>query len=197
MNPPVVLVVGVITNRSMTRIFPARSTIDAWCRNTMIVLLLGIMVLLGVPGIPDWLRNKVFPVGKALGLWQNTWTMFGPEPDSENNSLSARIRYRDGTVSDWTSPDWRTQSLTERALTHRLSKYLELIRSPDNVMAWPAFADYVVSIDQKSNGHKKEPAKVELRAHRSSIPDPRLGFWRPYSEPIRMDERWTIYEKAY
>lgn len=64
-------------------------------------------------------------------------------------------------------------------------------------MAWPAFADYVVSVDQKSNGHQKDPAKVELRAHRGSIPDPRLGYWRRYSEPIRMDERWTIYEKAY
>ena len=82
-------------------------------------------------------------------------------------------------------------------MTHRLSKYVEIIQSANYEAAWPALADYIVASDRRANGHLKPPTKVDIRVFRGTIPDARLGYWKPFSDPIPMDERYSIYTREY
>jgi hypothetical protein len=158
--------------------------------NAVIVLMLALMVLQAWPGVPYWLSYWPSYAGDLLCLGQGQWTMFAPEPDSENFRLTATIEYADGHVAHWQSPYLPDHTALERFAGHRRSEYHDAIRSSDAGL--PGFAAWLARTERKDGG-TLETKRVEIFLEQHQMPDPRLHGWKMPDGPPIYDRRLELY----
>ena len=187
--------------------------------NAVIVALLVLIALDAMPFSPELLREKVSPLLNAIGLKQGPWNMFGPNPDSVNERLSAEVQYADGTIAHWTSPDWRSEaSLGRFSQSRRLEfldnltrftprpvtvdDYLDLAERGDDTylitgpLVWDGLAEYAT----RNHSGERPPAplrQVRLFQEVAEIPEPRQAGWPPMSTQPVFGERRARHERDY
>jgi hypothetical protein len=161
-----------------------------WGANAVIVLMLGLMCLQAWPGVPQWLSYWPSYVGDLLCLGQHSWSMFAPDPDSENFRLIADIEYADGHVVHWQSPYLPDQSLLQRFAGHRRSEFADAIRSSDAGL--PGFAAWLARTERKDGG-TLETKRVQIFLEQQRMPDPRLHGWKMPEGPPTYDRRLELY----
>ena len=147
-----------------------------------LAVLIPLVILDVLPFTPSVVRSWLMPVLGALGLWQGSWTLFAPIPDAINHRIRAEVTFDDAPAIVWDSPDWRSQSVLERFLSHRESEFLERIVADSNSAAWPEFAQSLAR-----SLSPKRPERVELFVRTSEIPPP-TGIW-VVDPPCIEDER--------
>ena len=117
------------------------------------------------------LKDKIDPALDATGLWQESWRLFAPEPDSVNIRLSARVVFENGSDIVWHSPNYSQLNAWERFLMFRRMEYFDSLRQDNNSAAWEPFAKYIAAsvADQTKQGR---PVRVELNRYWVVIPEP-------------------------
>lgn len=142
-----------------------------------IACLLILFALDTLPCTPQPVRHFIQPLLNITGLWQGTWTLFAPVPDSRNHRLRADIRFVDGSHRIWQSPDPLTKSAGQRFVGHRESEYLEKIWEDGNSLAWPAFAQDLVRRERAQMTTSPEPERVVLSVLWNDILPPSGERW--------------------
>lgn len=161
----------------------------------LIVGLLGLFVLDMMPCTPTLVRRLMAPLLNVTGLWQGTWTLFAPIPDSRNHRLRAVIDFTDGSSRVWNSPDWRVQSPRQRFVGHRESEFIEKIWEDDNSAAWPAFAQDLVSRELLLMPSDAPPERVVLSIIWGDIPPPHGETWS--ATPVDYDQERVFFTLIY
>ncbi|MGK0187931.1 MAG: hypothetical protein ACI9R3_003722 [Verrucomicrobiales bacterium] len=130
--------------------------------NIFIASFLAAILIDGLPQAGQFhrkLKELIDPILDATGLWQESWRLFAPEVDKENVRLSAEILYEDGSISQWTSPDWTKMSAWEKFIRFRELEFYDSIRLDVNRGAWRSFADFLARTH--SIGDSEETKRVE------------------------------------
>jgi hypothetical protein len=146
------------------------------------LLLLAMLLQDGLPGdsaARAALRRVCAPLLYPLGLWQNDWRLFAPDPDRVNARIEARVTLSDGRIARVTSPDWRHLAWTDAALQGRLAKWWDYLRRDEYRPLFPALARYMAS---RAAWAPARPIKVELIRHWWDVPAPDAEG--PVAEPI-------------
>jgi len=152
------------------------------------VLIAAVLILFAfdtLPCTPDSVRAAIRPLLHVTGLWQGTWSLFAPTPDSTNHRIRADFYYPDGSHQAWESPDWRSQSAWQRFAGHRQSEYFEKIIDDDSSPAWPAFAHDLIRQVSPDRG----PERVELTVISGDIPPPR-DAWKMTPVPLNHERKF-------
>lgn len=168
-----------------------RRIIDAFA--TVIVVLFALDTL---PCTPDSVRGLMEPLMDSTGLWQGTWNLFAPNPDSRNHRLRADLYYPNGTHRVWSSPDWRSQSTWQRFIGHRETEFIEKISDEVNRSAWHDFAMFVARQESLRMKVPQMPITIELSVIWSDISPPEGAVWKPVAraEPLGQERvffTWT------
>ena len=143
--------------------------------NTFLVVLLGCVLIDAVPTVSRGhkkLKQTIDPVLDVTGLWQESWRLFAPKVAKQNVRLSARIRYRDGLMTTWASPDWTQMTALERFLDFREMEYVDSIRLNSNKGAWPSLADYLARTLRHPTDPSVDVVEVVLTRHWETVPPP-------------------------
>lgn len=182
-----------------------------WTCNAFIALLLIVILIEGFPFSAPRMREIVNPFSKSLGIYQWEWNMFAPEPDVVNTRLSAEIEYYDGTVVNWSTPEWRKLSYFQRFMQFRDHEYLEKMGDLTFSKHWPRFADYLVR-EHGDPQAQSEVKVVRIFTQMAEIPEPfpppeteeeammgawATAKWQTWKEPPPFGERSPLYERKY
>ena len=156
-----------------------------WFINLFLVLLIPSLILDAFPAVGPYknliLRYqwKLRPVLFTLGIWQQNWELFAPDPIDERIRLTAILDYPDGSVALWHSPKWHNMGLLKKKRLFRIQEYIDAIR--DEQAMWPHLCKYLAraySLDDDDDGRTETllPSRVLLRSHRIEIfgPQPEL-----------------------
>lgn len=169
-------------------------------RRTMIDLfiagVLGLFVLDTMPCTPESVRRLMAPLLNITGLWQGTWSLFAPIPDSRNQRLRADIAFADGSNRVWYSPDWRTQSPWQRFVGHRHSEFLEKIWEDDNSVARSGFAQDLIRREVLRKSPEVRPERVVFSVIWNDIPPPQGAVW-PLVTPADDDQERVFFTLIY
>lgn len=168
-----------------------------WGRNTVIACLLGLILIDALPIIPPQVRGVFASIVGRMGIWQNHWQLFAPEPMSKNYRFSARLKFADGSATEWHAPDWREQSRWQRFLNYRLSMYMDQVREPQYEPARPALAEYVRREQMLKEPRASRLRHLEVWINDGLINDPNFEKWLPISERMRLENNWQLHYQEY
>lgn len=141
--------------------------------NAIIVTVLCVMFVDAMPTTcraHGWAKEAIDPALDKTGLWQGTWQLFAPEPDSVNTRFTAKLRFDDGSEFTWEAPVWKDTSSWHRFRNFRQIEYYDSLRFSDP--AWDSFASYLALSAEAEMGGSKKVSQVELFRHSSVIPPP-------------------------
>ena len=167
-----------------------------WIVDGFIAIVLLVFAVDTMPCTPEPVRRLMRPLLSPTGLWQGTWSLFAPIPDSRNHRLRADIEFTDGSHHVWDSPDWRSQSAWQRFVGHRESECLEKIWEDDNTAAWPAFAELLVRRELALKQSTQAPRQVVLSVRWGDIPPPE-GDWWSATIPRAYDQERVFFTLIY
>lgn len=140
------------------------------------VIIVTVLCVLFVDAIPatcrahEWAKIAIDPALDATGLWQDSWQLFAPEPDSVNSRLTAKLRCEDGSEFVWEAPVWKDTSSWRRFRDFRQMEFYDSLRFND--AAWDSFASYLALAAEAESGGALKIAQVELIRHSSVVPPP-------------------------
>lgn len=165
-----------------------------WGANAVILIWLIVAAHQAVSLIPDRLAESlgIDALARCLGIWQHRWSMFAPEPDSQNQAIEAVVTFADGTTAVWHTPDWRSIHPLQRFVQPREAKFLESLEGTMWSAAWPAFARDIAAELQRHEPGRPAPKRVELYLEilRIDSPDER---WQSWNEPLAVTERHLFH----
>ena len=163
--------------RKQTVVIMQQSTLKQLGANATIVTFL---MFIAVDALPSTcrghqrLKDTLDPVLDATGLWQQSWQLFAPEPDSVNTRLSAQLHFRNGETISWNTPDYSKLTAWERFKMFRRMEYFDSVRMDSNSGAWESFAEYLAR-GVRPTAAQGPVVKVELVRHWVEIPAPTEG----------------------
>ena len=175
--------------------------------SSFLVVMLALMAAGGLPRfagvlgtVQDTVLDWVDPVVMPLGLWQERWELYGPEPDRRNVGLSGGVRFADGAQIEWRSPNWRALDWTEKLRWFRHAEYVDAVRRNRNSATWEPLARYLVRDAAVTKRHPgvaaARPVEVELWRHWVEIPEPAEPL-RPWADPLPLEHTQSIYREQF
>ena len=174
-----------------------RTRLKTWLANGCIAVLLGLLLVQVWPATPEWLSWRPRIVADALGLWQGTWGMFTPNPDSDNHRLRAVIEYYDDVWIEWTSPVFREQSQWERFVGYRRSEYIDEVRTTFNEPGWPGFARWLAKTERPDAAGPSRVKYIGIYVDSYDIPDPRIKGWKRRADLSTYDRQSLMYSEDF
>lgn len=173
------------SNPPLPRIF--KPIVDAF-----IAIILVIFALDTLPCTPTVIRQCLKPLLNVTGLWQGTWSLFAPIPDSRNHRLRADFTFKDGSHHTWNSPDWQQQTARQRFVGHRDSELLEKIWLDENSAAWPAFTQSLAREELARMKIDSTLERVELSVLWGDISPPEGDTW-PIEPRQKLDQERLFF----
>lgn len=134
--------------------------------------------LIGLP--KSWLSAVL----NRVGLWQGDWSMFAPDPETDNGWISAELVDAEQTSSSWNSPIWSEVDSWGKFYRFRHINFYNRLPQNVNLLAWGDFADYLAR-DAEHRTHVRI-AKISLYRNHLNLLRPEDG-----SLPSRDEEMWT------
>lgn len=165
--------------------------------NLALFLLLALMFLQTMPGVPAWLDWQTSWFANRTFLWQRSWSMFAPDPDSMNHHIRAVIRYWDGRTITWDTPRWNERSIWRKFTGARELEYFDGIEATFNEPALDGLADYLARIHRENPEQVGRPKRVEIWIDIYGHKHPDNDGWRPLSEPIPLTRSSLLWERDY
>ena len=141
----------------------------------------------------DALREWLDPFVKGVGLYQDQWTLFAPEPDKVNVEVVGVVEFADGEMTVWRSPSWRDLSPLEKFRMFRHMEFTDGIRQNFNFGAWAPFAEYVVRARPHPRDARVRATRVSLWCLITIIPEPRTPL-RPIADPFP-PKKYNFYSR--
>lgn len=116
------------------------------------------------------------------------WSMFAPNPASQDVYLTANIVYQNGANTVYTFPRMRDLNYLQRYQQERFRKMIEWAHQDNYHMMWPYLARFA-ALANNSRPHSNPVVHVELVRHWQDIPNPGVPM-PPYSQ-------YTFYKADY
>lgn len=110
--------------------------------------------------------------------FEQSWSMFTPDPPQADHDLQAVIRRHSGRGVSWEPPSMREQSRWRAFVTFRYREYVSSILTEEAESCQPALIDYLL---RKYDLDGDPPVEVVLLCRRSPVPGP--GSDRPSGAP--------------
>lgn len=88
-------------------------------------------------------KHAVITIYQQLGLSQDGWGMFAPDPELDNGSIGAVVTLTDGREIMWFSPAWGEVGAGDKFRRFRYINYFNRLRLPENRPAAEDLADYL------------------------------------------------------
>lgn len=165
-------------------------------RRRAINLGLGCLVAAGaidiLPGSPAALQSRLSHGLTRLGLQQGAWTLFAPEPDRTNSRLRVEITYRDARQIVWTSPDWRSEPVCRRWLSHRHFEWLDHLVPQGRPPVWEAWCRYLVRTQRSDLADPLPGAQVRVIHEEAIVPLAEERPWKSWQAPISVTQRTVL-----
>jgi hypothetical protein len=120
----------------------------------------------------------VRPYMTATGFMQG-WSMFSPNPYTEDLYVEARIHYADGTLHTWTFPRMERMSIWRRYQKERWRKYIEVAQQDNYRFLWPTMARFAARVNNPNPDNP--PRSVDL-----------LRFYRNVQAPGVATPSWQM-----
>lgn len=139
------------------------------------------------------LKERVDGILDASGLWQGMWTLFGPNPDSENGRITAVVSYSDGSRVDWQAPDWGKTSNLDRVILFREMEYYDSITYNANKPLLPYFARHITEQTRPEFNPQARPISIEISRHAAYIPPPEPGKMMPVNGDWSEFKTYPVY----
>ncbi|HTN75379.1 MAG TPA: hypothetical protein VL096_09035 [Pirellulaceae bacterium] len=166
--------------------------------NGLLALALFLMLAQTMPGTPQFLEWRASWLANKLGLWQQGWSMFAPDPDSVNHHIRAIVRYYDGRVVNWDAPTWKDRSLWRKFTGARELEYFDSVEAEFNSPALPGLADYLARELRTNPEPNGRPKRVELWIDVYFIPHPKsTADWQPIDAKLPLSKSNLMYVKEY
>lgn len=128
------------------------------------------------------------PMIYRAGLQQGVWNMYtGDYPDSSNCYYQAELFYKNGTVTEWNSPDWMEMTWWQRKMKMRLMNYYDSGESAVAAASWVAFAKHLQK--KYSDGGENVVGNVDMKLRCEGgveLPED-IGWFEPVRQPM---EEW-------
>lgn len=173
--------------------FPHASSGRRWLINLFAIVVLSCFALDTLPCTPAPIRTAINPLLDSLGLWQGTWKLFAPIPDSQNHRLRADLYYADGTHHVWNSPEWRSLSRWQRFVGHRQAEFLDKITEESFSAAWQDFARSIGRSESSRRKMPDQPVKIVLTKIWGEIPPPEGDVWKLASTAVPLTEEEVFF----
>ena len=123
-----------------------------------LTFVLAMMILL--PNMPESpLRRGLDPALSALSDtgYQQNWYVFSPNPISTSRVLTAELEYSDGTVTEWTLPEFDPVLGAFRQF--RWNKYGAKLMSDEDETRWQSAAEWLA---RENNRNGEAPVRITL-----------------------------------
>lgn len=163
--------------------------------NAFIAMVVAFMLIDSMPQSPQAVQLAIQPIVRRIGMHQGPWNMFAPTPDRLNLRLKAEITYRDGQKAEWTSPEWRSQSLTERWLKHRHQEFGEMIIMQEGGPALEPWMQHLARALRPDLENADRGAEVRITYQEAEVPDPADKPWITWREPPQSGDTWVFTTK--
>ncbi len=177
------------------------SPLSAWGKSKRLLanfaivgLLIGIVVE-AIPGMDQFGGDAIRSITMRLGVWQNHWNMFAPNPDRSNHRLQFDIKYQNGKTHTWNSPEWRKLSPSEMFFKVRFIKWCDnLTQSPP---ARKSFTRYLAEKYRDSKAAEDRPRSVRIVVKTHFYPNPTGDRWPSRSEPYEYEDQYVLPKDKY
>lgn len=123
----------------------AQRAVKPWIVRFFVLAMIVSILLETIPSFLTVFNPVKKPVNRILqhlGLAQGDWPLFAPNPVLNNGTVEADILDDKQQHFRWRSPDWSTQSVSEKFFMFRQMNYFQ--RLPRNHLACQDFADYLL-----------------------------------------------------
>ena len=165
-------------------------------------LLVWLMVLFidAAPQLGQWhltLRGKLDAYLDVTGLWQGDWSLFAPNPDKINVSITANVTFVDGREVVWRSPDWRSMSAWQRFLSFREAEFIDNVRLDKFVDVWPDLANYLSRTIKHPEDPELKPTMIVLARQWVIIPKPNKDNLKQFPEVPAMNRDFIFFAEDY
>ncbi|MCA9162869.1 MAG: hypothetical protein KDA62_07810 [Planctomycetales bacterium] len=117
-----------------------------WMVRLFAAIMAGGLLLDNLPYEWTWAagpKHAVTTVYQQLGLSQDGWGMFAPDPELDNGSIGAVVTLDDGRELMWFSPAWGEVGSGDKFRRFRYINYFNRLRLPENRPAAEDLADYL------------------------------------------------------
>jgi hypothetical protein len=146
--------------------------------NGGIVLLLGLMVLQGMPLNMNAANGGARYIADWLGIGHETWNLYAPEPDRQNHRLTAEIMSDENYVlAHWSSPHWPDLSPAQRFRMHRWTEYYDNVWMNDHSACWSPLSRHIYRTAKIPPAEDNQPRQVRLIREWNFLPEPKGDRW--------------------
>jgi hypothetical protein len=160
--------------------------------NAFIGAILVVVFIDTLPQSPGSLRNKITPWLVRLGIKQDVWNLFAPEPDRVNTRLRAEITYRDGEKREWRGSDWSKVSAWEKWVGHRHVEWYDHVGLQSGKHAWEPWCRYLARTQRPELADAEKGAEVRVIYQEAVNPSADERPWPSTGEPAKFDEGWIL-----
>jgi hypothetical protein len=151
--------------------------------NVFIAALLVILAIEAIPQSPLALRLMLARWTTPLGLAQGPWTLYAPGPDPTNMRMRVEVVYRDNERREWTSPNWREQSIAAMWAGHRRREWLTRLMTQEGAPAWQHWGRQMARELRPDLADAAAGATIRIIYEEGPIAAAELKPWRSIREP--------------
>lgn len=168
--------------------------VQLWLVNGLIGLLLGLMILQGLPLNMNASIGGARYIADWLGIGHDSWGMFAPEPDRQNHRLIAEITSDDNHVlATWSTPYWPDWSPTRRFRKHRWTEFYDNVWTNDNSACWPVLARHIYRTTKFPPGGENQPRQVRIIRESNLLPEPQGTRWPKAVPPAAYSDNYVLH----
>jgi hypothetical protein len=160
--------------------------------NAFIAAIIAVVAIDTLPQSPPGVKNLVTPWLVRLGIRQDVWTLFAPEPDHVNTLLRAEITYRDGERREWHGPEWSKIGAWEKWIKHRHVEWCDHVALQNNSAAWEPWCRYLARAQRPELSNAERGAEVRVIYQEAVTAPADQRPWRSMWNPVPFDEGWVL-----
>ena len=168
------------------------SRLRPYAINTFIAAIIVVVLIDTLPQSPPAVKNAITPWLVRLGIRQDVWNLFAPEPDHVNTRLKAEITYRDGERREWQGPEWSKVSPWRKWIGHRHLEWYDHVALQNNSGAWESWCRYLARTQRPDFAEAERGAEVRVIYQEAVTPPADQRPWRSIRQTMPFGEGWVL-----
>jgi hypothetical protein len=160
--------------------------------NAFIAAIILVVMIDTVPQSPEAVHALIGPWLVRLGIRQDVWNLFSPEPDFVNTHLKAEITYRDGQRREWRGPEWSKTTAWEKWIGHRYVEWYDHVALRSGSASWESWCRYIARMERPDLPNADRGAEVRMIYQEAEIPKAEHRPWRSMRKPPEFGDGWIL-----
>jgi hypothetical protein len=160
--------------------------------NTFIAVIVSAVVIDTLPQTPLAVHKLVGPWLVRLGIRQDVWNLFSPDPDRVNTHLKAEITYRDGERREWHGPEWSKTTAWQKWIRHRDVEWYDHAGLRSGAASWESWCRYIARTQRPDLPDADRGAEVRMIYQEAIVPPVEDRPWPSIRKPPAFDEGWVL-----